>query len=87
MTGVLLGEGQARTATPSPVMTSIQANKLNLPTHSSETVSTEISPVFKSIREQKTKDSVTHKQVADKNPEKKKMGMAILFLGILAEEG
>ena len=82
MAGVLLGEGQARTAISSPVIASIQANKLTR-----ETVNSGKSSLVKSTREPITKEPVTPKQVANKNPAKKRMGLAMLFLGILAEEG
>jgi hypothetical protein len=87
LAGLLLGEGQARTYTPSPIIAPLQVNKQNLQTHLSETINTGKSRSLKSSREQKVKDPVTHKQVSDKQPAKKRMGLAILFLGILAQEG
>ncbi len=87
LAGLLLGEGQARTYTPSPVIAPLQINKQNLQTHLSETINPGKSRPLKSNREQKTIDPATHKQVPDKQPAKKRMGLAILFLGILAEEG
>ena len=38
LAGLLLGEGQARTYTPSPIIAPLQVNKQNLQTHLSETV-------------------------------------------------
>jgi hypothetical protein len=88
ITGLLLGEGQARTYTPSPIIAPLQVNKQNLQTHlPAETINPEKSQALKSSREQKIIDPTIHKQVEDKQPAKKKMGLAILFLGILAEEG
>ena len=87
MAGVLLDEGQARTYSPSPDIVSIQINELNRHTPSSETSNAGKSQTLKTSREQKVIDPVTHKQVADKQPAKKRMGLAILFLGLLAEEG
>jgi len=87
MAGLLLEEGQARTYPPSPDIASLQINELNLNTPSSESLNAGKSQTLKTSREQKVKDSVTHVQGTDKNPAKKRMGLAILFLGILAEEG
>ena len=87
MAGLLLEEGQARTYTPSPMIAPLQVNKQNLQTHLTETINPEESQPLISTREQTTKNPVTHKQVADKQPAKKRMGLAILFLGLLAEEG
>jgi len=85
--GLLLEEGQARTYTPSPTIAPLQVNKQNLQTNLSDTINPGKSQALKSSREQKDKNPATHKQVADKQPAKKRMGLAILFLGILAEEG
>ena len=87
MAGVLLEEGQARTYSPSPDIASLQINELNLHTPSSETINAGKSQPLKTSRELKSEDLVTHVQVTDKNPAKKRMGFAILFLGILAEKG
>ncbi|MDH3770352.1 MAG: hypothetical protein OET79_05125 [Nitrospirota bacterium] len=87
MAGVLLEEGQARTYSPSPDIASLQINELNLHMPSSETINAGKSQTLKTSQEQKVKDPVTHVQVTDKNPAKKRMGLAILFLGILAKEG
>ena len=87
MAGLLLEEGQARTYTPSPDIAPLQVNKQNLQKHWAEKSNPEESQPFKSTREQKTKNSVTHEQVADRQPAKKRMGLAILFLGLRAEEG
>jgi hypothetical protein len=85
--GLLLEEGQARIYTPSPTIAPLQVNKQNLQTNLSDTISPGKSQPLKSNREQKAKNPATHNQVADKQPAKKRMGLAILFLGILAEEG
>ncbi len=87
MAGVLLEEGQARTYSISPDIASLQINELNLYTPSSETINSGKSQTLKTSREQKVKDPVTHVLVAEKTLAKKRMGLAILFLGILAEEG
>lgn len=87
MTGVLLEEGQARTYNPSQDIASLHVKELNLKTHTSETINYAKSQSLKSSQEQKSEDPATHKQVADTKPAKKRMGLAILFLGILAEEG
>jgi hypothetical protein len=85
--GLLLEEGQARTYTPSPTIAPLQVNQQNQQTNLSDTINPGKSQALKSSREQKDKNPATHKQVADKQPAKKRMGLAILFLGILAEEG
>jgi hypothetical protein len=85
--GLLLEEGQARTYTPSPTIAPLQVNKQNLQTNLSDTIYPGKSQSLKSSRGQKAKNPATNKQVADKKPAKKRMGLAILFLGILAEEG
>ena len=87
MAGVLIEEGQARTYSPSQDIASLHVKELNLTSHSSETTNAGKSQHLKSSRELKSQDPATHKQVADKKPAKKRMGLAILFLGILAEEG
>ena len=86
MAGVLLEEGQARPYSPSPDVASLQINELNLHTPSSETINAGKSQTLKTSREQKVKDPVTHVQVTDKNLAKKRMGLAMLFLGILTEK-
>ncbi len=86
MAGVLLEEGQARTYSPSPDIASLQIHELSLQMPSSETINAGKSTALKTSREQKVKHPVTHVQVTDKNPAKKRMGLAMLFLGILAEK-
>ena len=85
--GLLLEEGQARTYTPSPTIAPLQVNKQNLQTNLSDMINPDKSQALESNRGQKAKNPATHKQTADKQPAKKRMGLAILFLGILAEEG
>lgn len=87
MAGVLLEEGQARTYLPSPENSSIQTSRLNRHAQSSESTKTvKLEPLNTSL-EQKANSPIFQKEGTNKNPEKKKMGLAILFLGILAEEG
>ena len=87
ITGLLLEEGQAHTYTPSPIISPLQVTKPNPQTHLPETINFKKSQALKSSQEQNTKNPATHKQAADKQPAKKRMGLAILYLGILAEEG
>lgn len=88
MAGILLEEGQARTYSPSPVNSTIQTSRLDVYMPSSESMITQESPAIKVGSEQKTPVLAIEKEMADKNPAKKKrMGLAILFLGILAKEG
>ena len=87
MAGTLLEDSQARTYTSSPIHTSLQASKLNLHMHSPETVIAGKLHTLKSGREHTPEISDIHKLVADKKPAKKRMGLAILFLRILAEKG
>jgi len=87
MAGVLLEEGQARTYSPSSVMASLQVTQLNLQTNSSESINAGKSPPHESSREHKTKIPAAQEHVKDKNSAQKQMGLAMLFLGILAEEG
>ena len=87
MAGVLLEEGQARTYSPSPDIASLQIHELSLHTHLSDRINPGKSQPLKSSREQKAKNPTAHKQVEDKQPAKKRMGLAILLLGVLAEEG
>ncbi|UCH91649.1 MAG: hypothetical protein JSU60_02790 [Nitrospirota bacterium] len=87
--GLLLEEGQARTYTPS-IIAPLHVNKQNLQTHLSETINPQKSQALQSSLKQETRNPATHtthKQAPDKQPAKKRMGLAILFLGILAEEG
>ncbi|MEX0829469.1 MAG: hypothetical protein WD032_04440 [Nitrospirales bacterium] len=87
MAGVLLEEGQARTYSPTPEHSSIQTGSLNR--HAPHSESTKI--VNRDSRntslEEKTNGPAIQKEGTDKNPAKKRMGLAILFLGILAEKG
>ena len=88
MAGVLLEEGQARTYSPSPENSSIQTSRLNVHTHSFGSIITQESSGKNVVTEQKTLALATEKEVSNKNlAKKKRMGLAILFLGILAKEG
>jgi len=88
MAGGLLEEGQARTYSPSPVNFSIQTSRLNVHTPSSDSMSMEESSATKVDLEQKASVLAKEENMAGKSPAmKKRMGLAILFLGILAEEG
>jgi len=82
---VLLEEGQARTYSPPAVNQSLETTTLNPRQTSSESLMTGHLSGGKASREEKAKVPAL-KKVEDKNPEKKRMGLAILFLGILAEE-
>ena len=87
MAGVLLEEGQARTYSPSPENSSIQTSRLNRHAQSSESSKpVTLEPLHRSL-EHKTSGPIIQKEEKDKNLGKKRMGLAILFLGILAEEG
>ncbi len=87
MAGLLLEEGQARTYTPSPVPTSISVSQVKLETDSLESMNTKALQKDQSKGNKKIQDLTDQEQRADKKPAKKRMGLAILFLGILAEEG
>ena len=87
MAGVLLEEGQARTYSPSPAIPSLKVIKLNQQTNSSELINAGKSPTSESRQAQKAKTPATQEHVKDQNSAKKRMGLAMLFLGILAEEG
>lgn len=87
MAGLLLEEGQARTFDPSPVNSSIQTIELNRHAQSSESTKTAQPEPFHTYLEQKANSPTIQKEGTDKNPAKKRMGLAILFLGILAKEG
>ena len=87
MAGVLLEEDQARTYSPSSVMASLQVTQLNLQTNSSGSINAGESPPPESSREHKTNVPAAQEHVKDKNSVQKRMGLAMLFLGILAEEG
>jgi hypothetical protein len=86
MAGMLLEEGQARTYASSPTHTSTQGNTLNGHTRSAELMNIEQSPAQKTSPKQKRNVPTMQKEGADNNPGKKRMGLAILFLGILAKE-
>lgn len=86
MAGVLLEEGQARTYSPSPEHSSIQTSRLNRHAPSSESTKILKPDPRNTSLEEKTNGPAYQKEGADKNPTKKRMGLAILFLGILAEE-
>ena len=87
LTGLLLGEGKARTYSPSLVDSSIPVlNKMDRPAHLSQPM-----PIKKvEIRNAalgKHVNSARQKDIADAKPAKKRMGLAMLFLGILGEKG
>lgn len=86
MVGVLLGESQARTSASSPAVPSMQANKLNLHTQPSKSIDSEKSQSLKSIWSEERENSDALKQESKKHPAKKRMGLAILFLGIGSKE-
>lgn len=88
MAGVLLDEGQARNYPASPENSTIQTSRLNRHLQSTEsTKNVKIEPL-NPYSDQKANNPAIQKEGTDKNPAKKKrMGLAILFLGILAKEG
>jgi len=85
--GVLFDEGQARVYAPSSVSASLQSHTLNPQTIASHSIKTEKGQTLSSSRKQPAKVSETPDPVDDKNLEKKRMGLAMLFMGLLAEEG
>ncbi len=88
LAGVLLDEGQARTHPSSQENSTTQAGRLHSHIQSPDStkvVKIESRPIFSS---RKNNNPVIQNERTDKNPAKKKrMGLAILFLGILADEG
>jgi len=87
MAGVLLGEGQARVSAPSSVSVSVQSHALIPQTTASHRLKTAQTQSLSSSRKQPAKDFTPQDQLDDKKLEKKRMGLAMLFIGILAEEG
>lgn len=87
MAGMILEDGQARSYASSPIRASLPVNEQNLHMHSPKTVIFGKSYTFKSGREHPPEYSNSHKLAAVKNSAKTRMGLAILLLGILAEEG
>ncbi len=87
MAAVLLGEGQARTIAPTPDNHSIQVSMVNNSVKSSLSKNTMTTGGQHFNPKQQPTNATPQKERSDKNPEKKRMGLAILFLGILAEEG
>ncbi len=88
MAGILLDEGQARTYSPSPENRTIQTSRLNRHIQSTESAKTVKIEPLNPFSDRNTNKPAIQKEGTDKNPSKKKrMGLAILFLGILAEEG
>ena len=87
MAGVLLEEGQARTNAPTPEYSSTQTSRLNRHAPSSESTKIVKPNSRNTSMEEETNGPATQKEGTDKKPAKKRMGLAILFLGILAEEG
>lgn len=83
---IFLGEGQARTLTTPPPVQSVRV----LDTHHTETLS-KVSPSAKIQVSPSTKPS-HHPEVAtqemdnEETSHKKRFGLAILFLGVLAEK-
>ena len=88
MAGLLLGEGQARTYPPSPTHAPLSVTIMDHPIGSSQAITLKRSEINKAISEQKPHQKTMGKRLGVNVPEKKKrMGLAMLFLGILAEEG
>ena len=86
MAGAMLKESQAHTYSPSPVIASLQVTKPNLQTHSSESINAGQSSTPESNWKQKAKIPAPQEHVKAKKSAKKRMGLAIFFLGILAEK-
>ncbi len=88
MAGVLLEEGQARTYSASTGHSSVQTQRLSRPLPSSLESGKAIKrATLRASSERKPTKPSIQKEGTDQNPGKKRMGLAILFLGILAEEG
>jgi len=87
MAGVLLEEGQAHVYAPSSVNVSLQSHTLNPETPSSHMIKTGKLQTLSSSRKQPAKGFTPEDHVDDRKLEKKRMGLAMLFMGILAEEG
>ncbi len=81
MTGVLLEDGQARTYSPS--VATNQVSKLDASAHAVRIHQTQ--PPKPTVKEQGPTFAIQTE--AKKHPAKKRMGLAMLFLGILAEKG
>ncbi|MDH4192681.1 MAG: hypothetical protein OEY80_04760 [Nitrospirota bacterium] len=83
---IFLGEGQARTLTTPPPIESVRAQD----TYSTRTLSkssllekNQISPTTKPSHHP---EAVTQEMNNEEQPKKKRLGLAILFLGMLAEK-
>jgi len=87
MAGILLDEGQARTYSPSPGNSSTQTHRLSHRLQSSDSMKRVKVESIQSSSKRTTTKSLIQKEGTDQTPGKKRMGLAILFLGILAEEG
>ncbi len=86
MAGVLLEVGQAYTNSSSPVVASFHDHPITLHSHSSTPSNTKKSLSLLSKEKKKAEDPVHHHQVSTKSTAKKRMGFAMIFLGILAEK-
>lgn len=83
---VFLGEGQARTLTPPPPMQSVKIQD----SHSNEIVSkaypSEKNRTSQSTNLQPHSEVVAQEMANEDKTNKKRLGFAILFLGVLAEK-
>ncbi len=86
LAGILLDEGQAGTMTTPPIIEGTQIQNQNL----QEIPKNSIVPVKKSERESgpmnAREEGRPQDSVKKQEPAKKKLGLALLFLGVLAEK-
>jgi hypothetical protein len=85
--GVIFEEGQARVYSPSSVSVSVKSHTLITQTPASHPIKTGKASTLRSAWKQPSKASEAHDPGNDKKLEKKRMGLAMLFMGLLAEEG
>lgn len=86
LAGLLLGEGQAKTVTTPPTITSTASQEIpQSRKHTTTSVQSRLPQPSK--LQNKTKKNLIREELGLKSSaEKKKAGLAILFLGVLAEK-
>jgi hypothetical protein len=83
---VLLDKGQARTLTTTPPMQSVRAQDLHATGIASKPDPSGKNRVTQSTNLPHNPEVVPHEIPNEEKPHKKKFGLAILFLGVLAEK-
>ncbi len=83
---VFLGEGQTRTLTTPPSIQSVEIQGIHSPAIAAKTCSVEKQGEYQSTNLTCHPEVVAQKMDNDDKSHKKRLGLAIIFLGVLAEK-